>query len=408
MSWLRGLGLAVLAGCPPANAPISHDTEKHVLAHHQLDVSDLPAPVDADTENPPNVIARPSGASLTLPLGFSAEVFATGFGRPRGIAVAENGDVFVVESDAGTIIVLREKERITFARDLELPFGLAFTKGFLYVGTTSAVVRFPYQVGQTTAGAPERIATLPGGGYRQHWTRNVAISPNPSPVESAKLYVTVGSQSNVNVEPPPRASILEMNLDGSGLRTFASGTRNPVGLAFHPTTGALWASVQERDLLGDDLVPDYVTEVKDGGFYGWPFGWAGGHEDPRRKGEAPDRVKQIITPDVMVQAHSAVLGMAFYDAQQFPAEYRGDLFVAFHGSWNRSKRTGQSIARIRMKDGHAVGGWDDFCTGWMLGEDVRDVWGRPVGIAVAKDGALLVTDDGAGSIWRISFSSSGR
>ena len=364
-------------------------------------MSDLPAPVISDVENPPKVIGRPSGAKLALPAGFSIVTFATNFKQPRGIAVADNGDVFIACSDPGAVIVVRGNERFTFAGDLELPFGLALTKGFLYVGATNAVVRFPYRAGQTAAeGAPEKITDLPGGGYRQHWTRNVAISPDGS-----KLYVTVGSRTNVDVEESPRASILEMNLDGSGKRIFADGTRNPVGLAFHPTTHALFAAVQERDLLGDDLVPDYVTQVKDGGFYGWPYGWAGANEDPRHKGERADLVKQTITPDVMVQAHSAVLGLAFYDGQMFPADYRGDAFVAFHGSWNRSKRTGYEIARIPFKDGRPSGGWDDFCVGWMLGENDADVWGRPVGIAVAKDGALLVTDDGAGCVWRITFSS---
>jgi glucose/arabinose dehydrogenase len=401
MRCVFALVLAASGGCHHSGAPhsVPANADPPVLRHHEIRVSDLPAPRITDVENPPQVIARPQGANLVLPPGFSSEIIASEFKRPRGIAVSSgaegDGAVWIVDSEAGTITVMRGSVRDVFARNIELPFGIAIAKGFVFVGATDAVLRYP--IG---GGPPEKITDLPGGGYRQHWTRNVAVSP-----DQTKLYVTVGSRTNVDVEEPPRASILEMNLDGSGRRQLATGTRNPVGLAFHPTTHKLFAAVQERDLLGDDLVPDYVTEVKDGGFYGWPYGWAGGNEDPRRKGERPDLVKQILTPDVMVQAHAAVLGLAFYTGSMFPSEYAGDAFVAFHGSWNRSKRTGYSIARIRFKDGRPIGGYDDFCTGWMLGEDVKEVWGRPVGIAVAKDGSLLVTDDGAGAIWRITFSS---
>jgi len=262
------------------------------------------------------------------------------------------------------------------------------------------VVRFRYKAGQTKAeGPPEKICSLPGQGYRQHWTRNVVFRP-----DGAKMYVTVGSQTNVSVESEPmRAAISEFNPDGTGHRLLATGTRNPIGLAFQPGTGKLWAAVQERDGLGDDLPPDYVTQIKDGGFYGWPFAYAGPHEEPRHKGERPDLVQKAIVPDVLVQAHSSVLGLVFYDGPIFPPEYRGDAFVAMHGSWNRSKRTGYKIARIRFKDGRPVGGYDDFLTGWMLDENSNEVWGRPVGLLVLKDGSLLIAEDGAKKIWRVTY-----
>lgn len=407
-----------LAGCrppptpegTPAPTPTPARTStptRTLLRHYDVRASSLPAPnTSPDADNGPNVIPRPDGATLTLPDGFTIRPLASGgWKEPRWMALAPNGDVFVVDSQAGTITVLRDADgdgtaegRFVFATGLNKPFGVAFFREWLYVGNTDAVVRFRYRAGQTAAeGAPEKITDLPGRGYREHWTRNVAIRPDGS-----KMYVTVGSQSNVDVEAEPRASILEMNVDGSARRTFASGTRNPIGLAFHPTTGALWAAVQERDRLGDDLVPDYVTEVKDGGFYGWPFAYAGPREDPRRKGERPDLVAKTIEPDVMVEAHSAVLGLVFYDGAMFPSEYRGDAFVAFHGSWNRTKRTGYKVVRVKMKDGRPVGGYDDFVTGWMLDESSPDVWGRPVGLLVAKDGALLVCDDGGGLVWRIA------
>jgi glucose/arabinose dehydrogenase len=261
-------------------------------------------------------------------------------------------------------------------------------------------VRFKYKAGQTKAeGAPEKIATLPGEGYREHWTRTVIFSP-----DRKKMYVSVGSKSNVDVEPDPmRATISEYNPDGTGHRIYASGVRNAIGMAFYPGTRTLWAAVQERDIIGDDLVPDFVTSIKEGGFYGWPFAYIGQNEDPRRKGERADLVAKTIVPDVLIQAHSAVLGLLFYEGRMFPSEYRNDAFVALHGSWNRAKRTGYKIIRIRFKNGKPVGGYDDFLTGWMLGEDKPEVWGRPVGLLVLKDGSMLITDDGANKIWRVTY-----
>ncbi len=380
------------------------------LAHHEIKPADLPPPkLENEVTNPPKVIPKPEGAKLNLPPGFEVATFAEGgFTRPRWMALAPNGDVFLADSDAaGKIIILRDTnhdgvadERFVFAENQLQPFGLAFWKDYLYLGNTNAVVRFHYRPGQTKAdGPPEKIADLPGRGYREHWTRNILFSP-----DGQKMYVTVGSESNVNVEADPmRASIIEFNPDGSGKRTYASGTRNPIGLAWLPGTRTLWAAVQERDRMGDDLPPDYVTEIKDGGFYGWPYAYNGPNEDPRRKGERPDLVKKTITGDVLIQAHSAILGLVFYQGKMFPKEYRGDAFVALHGSWNRTRRTGYKIIRIRFKNGKPVGGYDDFLTGWMLDENSRDVWGRPVGLLVLADGSMLITDDGANKIWRVTY-----
>ena len=380
---------------------------------YEITPATLPPPnLGPDAENPPSIIPQPADATLHLPPGFEASVFAEGdFRNVRWMALAPNGDVFVTDAGASRVIVLRDTDndgkadaRFVFATGLTLPFGLAFWNNYLYVGNTNAVVRFPYKTGQTeTEGPPEKITDLPGRGYRQHWTRNVIFDPS-----GKKLYVTVGSESNVDVEKEPmRATITEYNPDGSGKRTFASGLRNPIGLAFHPSTKRLWAAVQERDRLGDDLPPDYLTEVKDGGFYGWPYSYIGRNEDPRRKGERTDLVNKAIVPDVLIQAHSAVLGLVFYNGKMFPKEYRGDAFIALHGSWNRTKRTGYKIIRVPFKGNKPVGGYEDFLTGWMLGEDRREVWGRPVGLLVLKDGSLLITDDGANKIWRVTYRSPG-
>lgn len=379
------------------------------LRQYNIRPADLPAAdLDLRAVNPPRTVPRPEGAKLTLPPGFEISVFSEGeLTRPRWMALAPNGDVFVAESHEGRITILRDTngdgrsdERHVFAAGLMQPFGMAFWRDYLYVGNTNAVVRFKYKPGQTKAeGEPEKIADLPGRGYREHWTRNVLFSPDGS-----KLYVSVGSQTNVDVEEEPmRAAITELNPDGSGKKIYATGTRNPIGMAFYPGTRTLWAAIQERDRIGDDLVPDYVTSIKEGGFYGWPFCYVGQNEDPRRKGERPDLVKKAIVPDVLIQAHSAVLGLLFYQGAMFPAEYRGDAFVALHGSWNRTRRTGYKIVRIRFKNGKPIGGYEDFVVGWMLGETSREVWGRPVGLLALKDGSMLITDDDGNRIWRVSY-----
>ena len=379
------------------------------LRHYDIKLADLPAPeVQTGPRNQSKVIPRPEGAELTVPPGFQISTYAEGeLQNPRHMALAPNGDVFVAETQPGRITILRDAnsdgrvdERFVFATGLTRPFGMAFWRDYFYVGNTDAVVRFKYKPGQTKAeGAPEKIAEL-ASGPRGHSTRNVIFNQ-----AGTKMYVAVGSGSNVDAgEPPMRAAISEFNPDGTGHRIYASGTRNPVGLAWNPATKQLWAAVEERDLIGDDLVPEYVTSIKEGAFYGWPYSYLGQHEDPRRKGEAPDLVKKAIVPDVLVQAHSAVLGMVFYEGKMFPADCQGDAFVALHGSWNRTSRTGYKIIRIKFKNGKPVGGYDDFVTGWMLGEDKPEVWGRPVGLLTLKDGSMLITDDGGNKIWRVTYS----
>ena len=402
----------VLVACAqsPSSSPSQSTSKPGELRNYNITLANLPpAEVQRGPFNPSKIVPRPDGAELSTPRGFAISVYAEGdLKRPRWLAQAPNGDVFVAESEGDQISILRDSngdgradERFVFASKLSRPFGMAFWRDYLYVGNTDAVVRFKYKSGQTKAeGAPEKIADLPMHGYREHWTRNLIFN-----ADGSKLYVTVGSKSNVDAgEEPMRAAISEFNPDGTGHRIIASGTRNPIGLAWNPKTQQLWTAVQERDLIGDDLVPDYVTGIKDGAFYGWPYAYVGPHEDPRRKGERPDLVAKTIVPDVLIQAHSAVLGLVFYEGKMFPGEYSGDAFVALHGSWNRSKRTGYKIIRIRFKDGRPPGGYDDFITGWMLGEDKPEVWGRPVGLLVLKDGSMLISDDGAHKIWRVTYS----
>lgn len=376
--------------------------------HYEIKPSQLPKPLHTPSaDNPPNVVAQPPDAKLTLPPGFEISTWAEGgMENPRRLALSPNGDVFVTDSRSGRILVFRDAhnsgkaaERFVFASGLHQPFGMAFQGNYLYVGNTDAVVRFPYRAGQTKAdGQPEKIAGLPGRGYNQHWTRNLLFSP-----DGKKMYVTVGSASNDSPEEDSRrAAISEFNPDGSGHRLFATGTRNPIGMAIYPGSGQLWAVVQERDGLGDDLVPDYLTHVQDGGFYGWPYAYIGPHPDPKNP-RRPDLVEKTVTPDVLFQAHSAPMDVVFYQGQMFPKEYQGDAFVSFHGSWNRSKRTGYKIVRVRFQGGKPAGGYDDFITGWTLSPDRREVWGRPVGLLVLKDGSLLIADDGANKIWRVTY-----
>ncbi|HLW78230.1 MAG TPA: PQQ-dependent sugar dehydrogenase, partial [Terriglobia bacterium] len=335
------------------------------LGHHNVTVATLPAPfASPSVSNPPRVVPQPTGASLNLPPGFEIATYAEGgFEMPRWMALAPNGDVFLSDSAAGTVYVLRDTRgagiadtRFLFASGLHQPFGLAFHGGYLYVGNTDAVILFRYQPGQIEAeDFPQKMCDLPSNGYNNHWTRNVIFNPDGS-----KMYVSVGSKTNVSVEPDPmRGTINEYNPDGTGHRFVTQGTRNPVGMAFNPTTGKLWATVQERDGMGDDLTPDYLMEAQDGGFYGWPYAYAGPHEDPRHKGERPDLVARSVVPDVMFESHSAVLGLVFYQGAMLPADYQGDALVAMHGSWNRSKRTGYKVVRVRFKDGRPVGGYDD-------------------------------------------------
>jgi glucose/arabinose dehydrogenase len=370
--------------------------------------SELPAPyATASSDNGPKIVPQPAGAQLHVPSGFVVEEYASDFKTPRWMVQAPNGDVLVSEVGANRITLLRgnaskgkPEARFEFATGLNLPFGMAFHGDYFYVANTDSVVRFPYKIGQTQVdGPPEKILDLPGKGYNQHWTRNILFSPG-----GKKLYVTVGSETNVDVESDPRrAAISEYDPDGGSRRIYASGLRNPVGLAFYPGTDTLWTSVNERDALGDDLVPDYVTSVRDGGFYGWPYYYIGAHEDPRHKGEKPDLASSVIVPDVLLRSHSAALGLIFYTGSQFPGEYDNDALVALHGSWNRAQRVGYKVVRIHFKAGKPVGEPEDFLTGWLIDPASTNVWGRPVGLLQLSDGSLLVADDGGNKIWRVSY-----
>ena len=401
---LAGIAALMLAwSCSGADQPpvVSAQNDR-VLQHHEIRADQLPAPFATQSSgNSPIVRGRPKDAALHVPPGFTVTLWATGFGDPRNMVYAPNGDIFIAEPGDGKITVLRggnPAQRVTFASGLDEPFGLAFHGPWLYVGNTGEIVRFPYQNGQVAAtGKVEHIAKLPPGG---HSTRNITFNR-----DGTKLYVAVGSESNVDDETrtPMRAAITEMNPDGSGTHVFASGLRNPVGLAWNPANGTLWTAVNERDGLGDDLVPDYVTDVRANAFYGWPFSYLGKTVDPRRKGERADLVAKAIPPAVLLQAHSAPLGIAFYDGTMFPAKYRGGLFVAMHGSWNRSQRTGYKVVFVPFTGGRASTGYDDFLAGFSPDPNARSVWGRPVGLLVMHDGSLLVSDDGSGVIWRVTY-----
>ena len=358
----------------------------------------LPAPYATRSfGQAPEVIAQPRSAGLHVPAGFEVSLFASGLDVPRTLRTAPNGDVFLSESGAGRIRVFTGHQSRVFAADLTQPFGIAFwppgpSPKFVYVAETTRVVRFPYPNG----GPPEVIVpALPEGG---HWTRDVVFSP-----DGGRMFVSVGSATNdmQGVEPEVeqnRAAVLAFTPDGKDRRIYASGLRNCSAEAIQPRTGTLWCAVNERDGLGDNLPPDYATALRDGGFYGWPWFYIGANPDPRHQDAA---TRPVIVPDVLIQPHSAPLGITFYDQVAFPAAYRGDAFVALHGSWNRSTRTGYKVIRLRFVNGRPTGEYEDFLTGFVRSD--RAVWGRPVGVTVTADGALLVSEDGNGTIWRIAY-----
>jgi glucose/arabinose dehydrogenase/mono/diheme cytochrome c family protein len=382
----------------------------------KITVKDLPPPyATSSAENAPQVVARPENVFPIAPAGFKVDLYATGLDNPRTLRTAPNGDIFLTESDAGRIRVFRgltsdSKPELSavFATGLKHPYGLAFyppgpDPQWLYVGSTAELVRFPYHKGDLKAtGAPQHIADLPNTGG--HWTRALAFSQ-----DGKKLFVAVGSGSNVD-DPDThpgekdRADILVCDPFNCKLSVYAYGIRNAGGgIAVSPQTGELWCSVNERDALGDNLVPDYITHVQEGGFYGWPWWYIGGHQDPRQKGKHPELKDKVIVPDVLLQAHNASLEFTFYQGQQFPAEYKGDIFASEHGSWNKAVRVGYEVIRVPLhQTGHASGEYEDFLTGFVLPDG--NAWGRPVGMTEASDGALLVSDDGSNSIWRVSYS----
>ncbi len=365
-------------------------------AIHKITPADLPKPyVSKSALNHARLVPRPKNAWPQAAPGFKVELYAEGLNNP---GITPDG---------------KSEESSVFASGLNQPFGIAFyplgpNPQYVYVANTDSVVRFAYKNGDLKAsGSPQKLAGLPGGGLLEgggHWTRDIAFS-----LDGKKLYISVGSRSNVDdVDNNPReyhrADILEANPDGTGLRVYASGIRNAVGIAINPQTGELWASVNERDELGDDLPPDYITHVQEGGFYGWPWYYIGGNQDPRHHGKHPELKGKVIVPDVLLQPHFASLEMVFYQGDPFPPEYRGDIFAAEHGSWNRAVRTGYEVIRVPLKKGRASGEYQDFLTGFVMPDG--QVWGRPVGVAIAEDGSLIVTDDGSNSIWRVSYSAS--
>jgi glucose/arabinose dehydrogenase len=405
-----------------------HDDAPGKRRHITADA--LPPPYASPSAgNTVRVVRAPAGAQLKVPAGFEVKPFASGLSGPRLLRTAPNGDIFVAETGAGRVRVLRPGENgaaagqnEVFAGGLHGPFGIAFYPAdkpeWVYVGNTDSVVRFAYRDGDMKArGAPESIvAALPTGG---HSTRDVAFSKDGS-----KMFVSVGSASNDaegmgRLDPAglrkweqgkpagaawgfesERADVLVFDPQGKDRRIYATGIRNCVGLAINPTTGDLWCSTNERDGLGDNLPPDYITRVREGGFYGWPWYYMGAHEDPRHLGERPDLKDKVTVPDVLIQPHSASLQMMFYTGDQFPADLKGSAFAAEHGSWNRATRTGYKIIRAIVKDGVPTGEYEDFVTGFVL--DDASVWGRPVGVVQAKDGSLLFSEDGNGTVWRVS------
>jgi glucose/arabinose dehydrogenase len=429
-------GKALQAKAAPAASGGEHWSDDSPGRIHEVRADRLPKPfATASAGNPPTTVPRPAGVAPSVPKGFTATLWHTDPDRGRIMAKAPNGDIFLGSMSRRVIKVLRsstgEKADTvsTFAAGMNRPFGFAFwpvgpDPQYLYVAYVNSIVRFPYKNGDLVAsGEPEvvvpHLVAAPGA----HTTRTLVFSS-----DSKTMYVSIGSASNIgeNIGPRPpapladwerahglgaawgeefdRGVVLRFNPDGSGKRTFATGLRNCVGMYRHPGTGDLYCSVNERDLLGDNLPPDYLTRVKDGGFHGWPWYYIGANEEPRLKGHRPDLKDKVTTPDLLLTAHSAPLGMAVYDAAPdaraaFPAEYRGDMFLALHGSWNRATRTGSKVVRVFMKDGVPTGKYQDFMTGFVVSD--KEVWGRPSWVAVQDDGSLLAVDDVTGEIWRV-------
>ncbi len=406
--------------------------EHEIGRRFRVDPSDLPAPKTGLVVTNRPLTLPYEGQVPQVPSGFTATPFATGLANPRRLLVLPNGDVLVAEQSVGYLTLLRDTTGSGRAdwierhvEDLNRPYGLAWQGDHILVTDQDGIWRVPHVLGALRAGRAEnqRVDQVPpaerkpvAGAYgaelitmkgvfglvQGHQNRPLAIEPN-----SGALFVGVGSSGNLGVEPLPKASIQRFDPDGSNQMTFASGMRNPTALAFHPQTGELWAAVQERDGLGDRLPSDYLTRAQQSGFYGWPYAYIGNHPQPGFAGRASGKVSQTIVPDLLFEAHSSVLDFVFYEGDQFPAEYKGDAFVALKGSWNRSEPTGYKVVRVPFKDGKPEGSYENFATGfWASGERRADVWGRPAALAISKDGALLVADDTGGTIWRIAYTGS--
>ena len=386
---------------------------------YRVTLDDLPAPYATDSASkPPNVIPIPDDATLSVPEGFEVTVFAENLDRPRWLALTPEGDVLVTETRQNRIRRLQDRDHDGVAEaiapfangdnGLNIPFGMAFAGDFFFLGNTDEVRRYPYPRNQgALTGTGEKIADLPGGGYNQHWTRNVVAAPSGD-----LLYVSIGSRSNVDEENSPRATVQIMNLDGSNMQTFASGLRNPVGLAFHPVTRELYTTVNERDGLGDDLVPDYFTRIRGGEFFGWPWVYLRSDLlDPRHidngQSTGPGIISKTRTPDVLFQSHSAALGLQFYGGDTFPEPYRNGAFAAFRGSWNRDRGTGYKIVFIPFnRKNRPTGNYQDFLTGFLIDPVGPTTWGRPVGLLILPDGSLLFTEEANGRIYRVQYRSS--
>ncbi len=443
--WLLA-SLALLAAC---SGPSKQEKQAAAAATPAQTVTTpadatvhLPAPYTTKSvTNRVNIEPWPAGQTPTAPAGFAVAEYAGGLESPRWLYVAPNGDVLVAEattvpsstalkvaakleldksrslraSSANRITLLRDADhdgrpevRTTFLANLNQPFGMLRLGNYFYVANTDGVLRFPYQPGATKiTGDGQRILGLPAGGYNNHWTRNLLASP-----DGAKIYVTVGSGSNVQEHGAEnevrRANILQINPDGSSEKVYASGLRNPVGLGWAPGTTTLWTAVNERDELGNELVPDYLTSVREGGFYGWPYAYFGPNEDPRRYNERPDLVQKTLVPDVPLGSHTASLGLAFYDKAAFPARYHNGAFIGQHGSWNRSAFSGYKVVFVPFANGQPSGPPEDFLTGFLAGGDSKKAYGRPVGVATLPDGSLLVADDAADRIWRVTATGAAR
>jgi len=395
----------------------SCSAQKTNSQHLEKNVFNLPAPyATPDTKKNSKVIGWPQGKTPIAPEGFVVTKYADHLNSPRWFCLTPNGDLLVSESQtnrrksANDIILFRDTNgdgqpdiRTTFLKGLNQPLGMLVYKDWFYVANTDGIYRYAYKAGQTEiTGEGEKILDLTPGGYNNHWTRNIISNP-----DSTKFYVSTGSGSNDGEHgmesEKRRACILEINPDGSGERVYAYGLRNPIGTAFEPSTKKLFCVVNERDNLGDDLVPDYLTQVKEGGFYGWPYCYFGPNEDPRWKGKIPDGLlEKTLVPDVSMGAHSSCLGLAFYTKSQFPKKYVGGAFIGEHGSWNRSQFSGYKVAFVAFKNGQPSGPAEDFLTGFIANESSNEVYGRPVGIFVMPNGSLLVADDAGNTIWKVS------
>ncbi|HEY5337788.1 MAG TPA: PQQ-dependent sugar dehydrogenase [Rhizomicrobium sp.] len=373
--------------------------------HFQLLPSEMPKPfATLAVENSSLTVPRPASVVPQVPKGFTVSVFADHLTNPRWMAVAPNGDVFLAQPSTGAITLLRDAgatghaTATVFADGFKKPHGLAFHDGALYVGDANAIWKLDYTDGALKAGKKTRITKQQDLGIGGHSTRDIAFGPDGT------LYLADGSGANVEEgEPAFRAAVSSVNPDGT-LSTFASGIRNPVGITFYPGTNTMWVSVNERDGLGDELVPDYLTHVEKGAFYGWPYAYTGHNPDPTFGAKRPDLVAKTVTPDLLFRSHSAPLGLVFYEGDQFPADYKGDAFVSLHGSWNNAHPTGYKVVRVHFAGGKPVGGYDDFVTGfYKTGTSPAQVWGRPAGLAVAKDGSLLIADDAGKTVWRVAY-----